>query len=191
MKFRSGTLERSVRRWGRFPKTPYKRKQHSWQYVELEESSIGRDGSTDDVVLFNGDDWKTGANADNVRNVSIDFYIGVCWTPESTTVAYDSWLFKTGIFVMDADDVNPVIDTMFATTRALWWGAGARNTGEQPTAQGISPESRLMTWRVRARQRFLKFDEELRLCWAFASNVTETLADVRGNLFGRISWETP
>lgn len=170
----------------------FKKKQFAWQYVELEETALARtDGATTDVILFNSADWTTNANAENVKNVSLDLRIMYAWSPNVTTVAYDTWYLKGAIFVLDADEVGGTIDGTFAAHRALWWNAQGMNTGEQPTANGASPDHRAMHWRVKAKQRFMKYDEELRFLTAFNSIVNETLADARVSIFGRMSWETP
>lgn len=165
---------------------------HTWQYVESEETAISRTGNTGELILLDNADWApTATGAVPVKNVSIDLRIMLSWSPEVTTLAYDSWYFQLGIFVLDTDDPLVIITTRFAGTRALWWDAQGRNTGEQPTANGVSPDNRAINWRVKAKQRFLKYEEELRLAYGFNADVTATMADARLSVFGRQSWETP
>lgn len=171
----------------------FKKKQFAWQYVELEETAINTAGApTVDVILFDSEDWATTAsNAENVKSVSMDLRIMFAWTPQSTTLAYDSWYMQAGIFVLDADDTGNNFSTTIAAHRALWWNVEGRNTGEQPAANGVSPQQNWMNWKVKRLQRFMKFDEELRFLCRTSSDVSGVIADARVSIFGRLSWETP
>lgn len=192
-RFQSGTLGRSIQRFGRFPgggMSRFKKKNFSWQYVELNEAAVSLAPGPLDIILFNASDW-VDVSATGVKNVSLDLRLMFTWTPTVVAIEYDSWWVRGGIFVLDVDETGGTISSTFAAHRALWWNAAGRNTGEQPAAQGASPDIRNINWTVRARQRFMKFDEELRFLFGFFATVTGTIADARMSIFGRISWETP
>lgn len=169
-----------------------KRKTFAFEYVTTNDTALVRGGGANDqLVIFEPADWQTSGGLESVKGVSLDLAIAVTWSPEVTTVAYDSWQVVAAVGVFDDDEAAVSLLTVSAEKRWLWWGAQGRNTGEQPTANGAGTDSRAINWRCRARQRFLKPDEELRLCVGFTSDVTATIADARLQLFGRISWEIP
>lgn len=198
MRFRSGTLERSLRRWGpRMPRpSAIKRKQFAWQYVVSDNTALGSGGGTTDIVLFDNTDWHSTASPENVRNVSLDLRIGVVWTPTANaTNTFNSSALRAGIFVLDQEDTGQTAATVFADTRALWWDQIAMNLGTFPTASPFTAPDRTarqVNWRVKKRQRFLRLDEELRLLVAWTGTTTDdVIADARLFIFGRISFEIP
>jgi len=196
-RFRSGTLERSVKRWGRFPRfgggSNLKRKQHSWQYVEANEETIPLNSDTLQIILFDEQDWAIPAVAagSNVRNASFDLCFGVAYTPQDSTLEYDSIALHWGIFALDNDDSTVAISGLFGTHRALKWDQKAWNIAEIPTENGPPEHPRSWNWRVRFRQRFLRFDEQIQFAIAFQSAVSNVISDCRLFIFGRISWEVP
>lgn len=193
-RFQSGTLGRSIKRFGRFGARPnFKRKQFAYVYSTLDEAALDRTGAVNDFGLFDRTDFApaAAANASGCRNISFDICFGITWTPQVTTLAYDSWRLDGAIFVMDADDVGGTITTQFASNRAITWNSWSRNTGEMPTALGVSPERRDINWRAKGRVRFMRLDEELRFLLQFNSNVTDTIIDARLSLMSRYSWEIP
>lgn len=192
-RFRSGTLERSVKRWGRMPSfNKFKRKQQAWQYVESSEVNLPVAGNTSEVVIFDAADWSSASGAgENCRNFRARLRVGVMWSPESTALAFDSWYVKAGVFVCDDDEVLANIDAYFGEKRARWWGCHFNNSTEQPAAIGVGGQERHREWTINIRQNFLKLDEELRFIIAFNGNVTSTIADARYSIFGVEWWETP
>lgn len=194
-RFQSGTLGRSIKRFGRFQgRMPsFKRKQHAFVYSTLDEAALDRTGAVNEFVLFDRTDFSpaASANASHCRNVSFDIMFGITWSPQVTTLAYDSWRLDAAIFIMDADDVGGNITTQFASNRAIAWNSWARNTGEQPSALGASPDIRYINWRCKGRARYIRIDEELRFLLQFNSSVTDTLIDARLSLMSRYSWEIP
>lgn len=193
MGFRQRT-DRSIKRWGRFPRPDFKKKQYATSYSELEETAMVRGGGTTDIVLFNDADFHTpdatGVHV-GVRNVSVDMKMMVTWTPEVTTLAYDSWFLKWGVFVKDSDDTADTLDTEFASAVAICWDAQGFNTCEQPTALGDSGAVRAWNVRKRFRVRYLRRDEEIRFLIAFNNDVTATIADARLSIFARFRFELP
>lgn len=195
-RFRSGTLERSVRRFGRMPKFgQFAKKSHSWKYVELDEQAL--DAATlapTDVSIIDSDDWQPAATPGlGVRNVSFDIAIGYTWSTQTIATTFDSWALRYGFFIKDRDDdPEASINDYFAEGRALEWHQVAFNTVENQAESGDSESNvRQFNRRVRFKARFLKFDEEVRFATGFSTTASSTLADSRVWLFGRVSWETP
>jgi len=197
--FRSGTLERSIRRWG--PRMPtarkFKRKQHSWIYIRDGDNSLSRSGDSDHFILFNNVDWDpTGQGGGvNCRNVSIDLRHTVVWTPvTSTTPNFNSLSFIWGLWSLDEDDVQAQ-DLTFGESRALAWDEYAlnykSNTNGSENADALDVMIRRMTWRTRVRQRFMKFDDDIRYICRFNEDVTGVFTDARIFFMARISWEIP
>lgn len=197
-RFRSGTLENSVKRWG--PRMPsfqrFKKKQFQWFYFDSNEP-LSRSGDTDDFILFNKADFAPGGlAASGCRNISMDLRISVCWTPALDDFGFTSWHWSFGIFVLDQDDVEPTpFVGHFGEHRALYWESFANNTNSTPVITGdpstfnaVGPERRWTT-RFKARQRFIKYDEELRLITQFGEATEDILSQARMFIFGRVSWE--
>jgi len=199
MRFRSGTLERSVKRWGRFPRfNKVKRVNHSWKYVELENQAIGLvGGGSTQIVIASATDWQQNSSGQGVKNMSLDLAIGFSWTPVSDAAnIFGGRGIYWGVFCLDEDDAaSPPIATQFSDTRALKWGALFRNwQGMELTAADGGPYVRTQletNFRVRCRQRFMKFDDELRFCVGVNGDMSSTTSDLRLHIFGRVSWETP
>lgn len=194
-RFRSGTLGRSVRRWGRLPgmKAPFKRIQHGWKYVDLEESSLDETGvTTADIVLADADDWVLVGTGTGVRNMVLELDIAIVWTPtiDETPATFNSWRLKAGIWCLDADDTGGGIDAAFGDQRAIWWRTFANNNDAAATANGQEYPRRVQ-WRARAKQRWLQLDQELRFKCKFDSDVGSVISDARLFIFGRVSWEIP
>lgn len=200
-RFRSGTLERSIKRFGRFPRGKLQRVGHSWKYVEVANSSIATGGATpQDFTVFSAVDFQVGAVAAGCKNVAFDLAVGVCWTPATDAAnIFHNASVRWGLFQLDADDVptgaTGVEDT-FATTRALKWGMFARNfqgmdltVADGPFWQPISATQ--VNWRFRARARFVKFDEEVRFLIQPSTSISDAVSDMRIHMWGRVSWETP
>jgi len=201
MKFRSGTLERSVKRWGRFPGKKLQRVQHSWKYVELANTAVSRDGATPtDIAFFTAVDFQVGAVATGVKNVAFDLCVGLAWTPTTDAAnIFHNASVRWGIFCLDADDVPTgatALEDTFATQRALKWGMFARNWQGQDLTAADGPFWQPMNathynFRVRGKQRFVKFDEELRFILQNSTTLTDVMGDQRLHIWGRVSWETP
>lgn len=189
-RFQTGTLGRSIKRFGRFPSMgSFKRKSFEWKYVTLDEAALNRSaGTPTTTTIVSASDW-AGGGGSGVRNVSFDLRVGVSWSPEVTTVEYDSFALRAGLFIRDDDDATTAILDMFSQQRALWWNATFRNGGEQPTASGVSAETRYINWTVRCKQRFMKFDEVADLSVAFNGATNGIMSDARVSIFGRVSWE--
>lgn len=193
-RFAPGTLERSVARFGRFPGrrrgAPFKKKQFLWKYVIAEDVAIDLTPVAQTIGLFDATDWQLNAAGSGVRNVSLDLQIVVTYTPAATTLAYNSWMMLQGIWCKDLDDPSfTLASDYFIDARALRWNMIAQNTGEQPTANGVSPDSRTFRWHVKAKQRFMRLDDELLLVVGFEEAVATVINDARLFVFGRISWE--
>jgi len=201
MRFRSGTLERSVKRWGRFPSKKLQRVAHSWKYVELANTAISRDGANPtDITFFSAVDFQTGAVATGCKNVAFDLCIGMAWTPTTDAAnIFHNASIRWGVFCLDADDAPSgatAIEDTFATTRALKWGMFARNFHGQDLTAADGPfwhpmNATCVNWRVRGKQRFVKFDEELRFMLQNSTSLTDVMGDQRLHIWGRVSWETP
>jgi len=194
MRFRSGTLGKSLKRWGpKFPSTrSFKRKQFSWQYVTLDNSALLTGGGTTDIIVFDQTDWIALSDS-NVRNVSMDLNVGIVWTPTTTGTTFNSHSVRGAMFILDADDTGQTLATTLASTRALWWNQTAMNLNTAAFADvGANWSSRAINWKVKRTARFLKADDELRFMVAFSgSNADDVISDARLFIFGRISWETP
>lgn len=201
-RFRSGTLERSVRRWGRMPKFgrgKLERVKHSWKYVELENTAMSLNGaSSAEVVLHDSADWVPATSGGvGCKNVAFDLNITCTWTPvgDSANIFLNGQLLM-GIFIQDADDVQggPIAD-VFGECRALVWDQFVwRSEGmDLATPTGAIFVPPILRWnrRVRGKARYLKFDEELRLSIGPQNDLTSTIDDMRLSVFGRVSWETP
>lgn len=198
-RFRSGTLERSVRRWGRFPGAggrggKLQRVTHGWKYVTLGETALNLTTPNNNptvVSLFDSGDFAPSTTGTGCKNVVFDLRVVTSWSPSITAVAYDSWSFRAGIFCVDVEDDTGTHSSAYAEKRAIWWNFTGRNTGEQPATFGISNENRAFTWVARGRQRWVDFDEELRIVAGFTDGVDSVISDARLSIFGRISWENP
>jgi len=201
MRFRSGTLERSVKRWGRFPSKKLQRVGHSWKYVELANHAVSLTGNTlSDITFFSAVDFQVGAVAAGCKNVSFDLACAVGWTPKNdASNVFHNATMRWGIFCLDADDAptgGTALEDTFATTRAIRWGLIGRNWNgmELANADGVTshtPDSMSHNWRVRGKQRFVKFDEELRFMFQNSTDLSDVLGDIRLHIWGRVSWETP
>lgn len=201
MRFRSGTLERSVKRWGRFPRAKLQKVGHSWKYVELANHAVSLTGNTlSDITLFSAVDFQVGAVASGCKNVAFDLACGYCWTPKTDAAnIFHNGSVRWGIFQLDADDAptgGTAIEDTFATTRALRWGAFSRNfngidltVADGPFWQPIA--STQVNWRVRGKARFVKFDDELRFMLQHSTDLSDAIGDARLHIWGRVSWETP
>lgn len=195
-RFRSGTLERSVKRFGRFPSfggRQFKKKQFGYLYAEVNEQAQALNGDTLQIILFDGLDWQTGGSGsqENVRNVSGDVAIGLAWTPQNNALTFDSVAYHWGIFCNDVDDSTVLISALFASHRALKWDQKVWNSMEID-AEGFGPDyPRQWNWRVKFRQRFMRQDDQLQFAGAFQNDSSSTIADARVFIFARFSWEIP
>lgn len=195
-RFRSGTLEKSVKRWGRMPAfNRLKRKQFGWTYIQDDDNALIRTTDTNDFILFSHEDWDASTvSSSGVRNVSFDMRITITWTPESGAgFSFESWSWIWGIFCKDEEDIGTSFAT-FADTRALAWDEYALNMHRMNTGEATEPDysrERRMTWRTKARQRYMQHDDQLRYLGRFNQDVSGHLADARIFFFGRISWEIP
>lgn len=190
-RFRSGTLDRSLRRWG--PKFPnpnkFQRKQHSWKYIHLNEQAMNLTNDPLEVTIVDSADWGDLAGQ-GVRNMSADLVIGVTWAPQTTALSFDSNALLWGIFCMDTEEPAALAsDSFFSEQRAVVWDYWPNLFIENAESQGVQTANRYRT-RVRFRQRWMKFNEELRLSIAFVSSVASVVNDARCFVFGRLSWET-
>lgn len=179
---------------GRVSRT-FKKKQFSWKYVDLEAQTLNLSaGSTTDVVLTDNTDWVPGGlgvGGSGVKSMSFDLCIGMAWSPLETTLAYDTIGWRWGIFCLDADDGTATEALLFANQRALKWDQFVFNAAEQPTALGSDGSFRAYNRRVKAIQRFLKYDETLQFSCAFNAAANTVIAGAELFIFGRMSWETP
>lgn len=196
MRFRSGTLERSIKRWGpKMPRGKLQRVQFSWKYITLENTSIPPGAATfPDIVMFNAVDWQVGSVATGCRNVAFDLCVGVAWTPENNVAnIFHNASIRWGVFCIDTDDAPATLDDAFATTRALRWGMLGNNFHGMNLATPVYPQENAVRWnfRVRFKQRYVKFDEEVRFMIQPSTDISDAVDDMRLHLFGRVSWETP
>lgn len=192
-RFRSGTLERSVKRFGRMPSfNKFQRKSHGWKYVELIDSSIDLSGTVGTVAaIFTATDVAPGTiGGTGVRNVAADLVVGVTWSPQTTALSFDSWAITYGFFCLDNDDTSDTIDETFGATRAIDWHMWARNSVEDGEG-GSFVNDRHMQRRARWRQRFVRFDERIIIMAQANTSITSTISDMRLHIFGRVSWENP
>lgn len=190
--FRSGTLGRSVRRWGpRVNFGKFQRKSHQWKYVTDDEAAIDRTGASPlSYALIDSGDWSpSAAGGSGCRNIVIDFSFGCTWSHNNTATAFESWGAKMGIFIKDRDDATSTLNAMFTSHRAIDWAHWCRNTASSSSATVIGGTERYFIRRKKFKVNFLKFDEEVAFYFQLESDVTTVINDMRGFIFGRVSWE--
>lgn len=197
-RFRSGTLERSVKRWGpRMPSAKIKRVGHSWKYVILEDEPVGMTGAGSlQVTVVDSNDWipATG-NGLGCKNVVLEAAVSLSWTPETdASTVFNAGMMLYGVFIRDQDETtSPPIESCFDDARALKWGMYAKHFNGMNDGAGLVsiPELRMWQFRFKCRARYLKFDEELRFAIGVTSDLSDVFLDLRCHMFGRCSWETP
>ena len=199
MNFRSGTLERSVKRWG--PKTSFRRPKfqrvnHGWKYVTLENQTMTRDGTADtDIIIADFEDWEQSAvSAIGVKNMTVDLVCTVAWTPASNAQSvFHNASLRWGLFCLDTDDTVDQLDDTFATHRALRWGSFMCNFQGMTLGTPVwhMMNTTRFAFRVRAKQRYMKFEDQLRLKVQNSTDLTDVMGDQRLHIFGRVSWEQP
>lgn len=198
-RFRTGTLGRSVARWGRMPRfgsrAPFKRRQFAWKFFELEEDAVDTSGATvEDFILFDSTDWTADTGSSNptgCKNVTLDMRVGLSWTPDlSAANIYNSAGWGCGIWCLDADDTGGTINNHFAAQRPIWWDHHYMMFTSGTTTV---PNALARQWNksVKCRQRYMGFDDELRFKFALDSSVASQVSDMRIGIFGRVSWEIP
>lgn len=197
MRFRSGTLQRSIKRWGpKFPKV--QRVQHGWKYVTLENQSMDIDGTTPtDVIICDADDWALTGTGVGCKNMTVDLAVAVAWTPKTDAAnVFHNASIRWGLFCLDEDDVGAGIDGRFTDTRALRWGMLGNNFQGIDLTAADGPFWQPMTatrwnFHVRAKQRYMKFGDELRFVICNSTDLLDVIGDQRLHIFGRVSWEIP
>lgn len=197
-RFQSGTLGRSIKRFGRFARGPkVQRVGHSWKYSTLTNSALPIGVTTTDIVLFDSTDWEgITTTAVPVKNVSFDVAIGITWTPlQAAAAVFQSGSIWSAVMVLDRDDTGGTLGAKLAEQRALWWSQHANNWVTWPLANTDDPTpgatNRGLNFRARGKQRFMKFDEELRLLISPQVNLNTVITDARLFVLARLSWETP
>lgn len=192
-RFQSGTLGRSIKRFGRFPRmgTPFKRKQYTGFVSTLSENSLSLVPVMLSTDLFAQADWAEGATDTVVRNVMIDCRIMVTWSPTTTTVAYDSWYWHWMIMKVNDDETDASMALLASEYPPLAWDAFGRNTGEHPTANGALGQDRFYTARPKFKVPWVRSNEVIRLYASFNASVTETIADARISLVEHVRYELP
>jgi len=192
-RFQTGTLGRSIRRFGRFPRAPFKRK--SFGYFTATSSETAMDITTPaptSIVVFDPTDWSTGAaGLTGVRFCVVDLQMMVTWSPQVTTLAYDSWYLHWFAINCDRDDAHTSMSGAAFEYKPLVWGAQGRNTGEQPSALGASPDSRSINARMRFKTGFIPIDNEIRFMASVNGTATSTIADMRISLVAVVKYELP
>lgn len=201
-RFRSGTLERSIRRWGpRFPRigrAGFKKKNFGTIYAHLTGADLDLpvNGNLFDVNLFDSTDWNNAAHIGTdlvVRNVSVDIAFGLVGLPVNGNVIGETSL-RWGIFLVDSDDTFSTLDDYFSEYRAIVWGiqpfiASTRNTA---TSSASAPAMEL-GFNMRRRFRISKVRETQTLTYAAALDISINgiWQDATHPLATRIRYELP
>jgi len=170
-RFQTGTLGRSVRRFGRFPRgrlTGFKRKQFGYFYSDADlQPEMNADPESVFLTVIDVSDLAPPAGfpfQTSVRNVSFDIYLGLTAVPDFDTAlaTYAALTWQWGFYKKDSDENNLDLDTSFATHSMIKWGCWDMTVGGggAEAAALANPTLRNMT-RVRFRVSELKPDENI------------------------------
>jgi len=193
--FRSGTLGRSVKRFGRFRSmNKFARKSFGFKYGTIDSLAVPTDATAEPrVVLFQASQAEPGGQfGGNVRNVSFDVALGFSWsidaTPE-TNFTFISTAIRWAFLCVDSDDQTDNFEDYISDTRALAWGQHVLNIVSITNA--INGAERQFNTRVRFKQRFMKFDDEVLICPMLVQAADSAVSDLRMWVMSRVSWEMP
>lgn len=175
-RFQSGTLGRSIRRFGRFPRGPgFQRKKFGFYYAtSFQQQALTANADPIVVSLVSNDELvpatsvATGAQVP-VNNISVDALMIHQVLPTLGTqpgdvfgFLYTHWM----IFKQDVDEDVTTFSSAAATNSAIKWGAWPWSIGGTGTPGGANMAAVVATMyqqttRVRFRVSRLEKDEEL------------------------------
>lgn len=202
-RFQSGTLGRSIRRFGRFPRPGFQRKQFGFYYANaFQQFTLTGNPEPIAVSLVSQDELApatsvaAGAQV-GVRSVSIDLDATLQMVPDSAATGgafgflYVHWM----VFKQDVDEDITTFEAAAATNSAIKWGvwpvlpygtsSGSAGMGNNPTY--------VQQTRMRFRVNKLDKDEELVFLAALSqSEAISTWFDGAGiQLVQRVRYEIP
>jgi len=173
----------------------FKKKQFSWLYVlfdtEIDVSGSMATGAPTDLVVLELSDWTSGDTA-NVRNVSVEYKMGLTCAPNVTTFVVQQSCFHWAWQVLDNDEVPAILFDAFDINRAVKWGAQPMLVNETTVAGAAAPQGPMVyPFSGRFKQRFMKADEELRFICGLGTSLNNSLNSATLKGMARVSWEIP
>jgi len=194
-RFQSGTLGRSIRRFGRFPTAGLKRKQFATYYGTLLHSAVGLGGAMKEVTIIDESDWGPNSGSItgmvNVRNVSVDHCFIINMIRDTGATLQEDWVLQWMIIKTDVDQAYTNIADAMAQDVAIRWGAFGNVTSTMPTGTTGNEARPSFNWRVKYSVPFIKEDQELRFLLQVLPGASGTLDEMNLSVVSRIRYEIP
>jgi len=169
-RFQTGTLERSIRQFGRFrrPMRSFKRKQfgHFYSDADLQPEIIENPEPVYLTLIDNLDLAPSAAfpSQTPVRGLSFDIYLGLTMVPDfnASLTAFNALTWQWGFYKKDTDEANLDLDTSFATHTMIRWGCWeSLATAANGSGAAAANPSLYHSARIRFRVSELKTDENI------------------------------
>lgn len=202
-RFQSGTLGRSIRRFGRFPRPGFKRKQFAHLYSFGTIGYVASAPVLGELSLFSNSDVMTGGQIASgamgpIRNVSFDVSAMLYLVPDLAAALVNYTAGPTywhwAVYKQDVDESKSTMGEIMSTESCIRWGTIPVYFLSANGSAAIAANPSLVNQvRTKFRVSKLERDEEIVFAGAFSetTSFTAQLDDMQCEIVQRVRYEIP